>query len=287
MKIIQKKTEISLEYLRDTVEHERLNTESVTRLNMICKILPNYEKYRCRSVGLEFDFLKCYDQHDPSYKNMTRENLTLSFHGELVKLWNDTILSNFECADIVTWVSNSSNQRREIIRYFETCTNLLYKCFCHKTKGSFQVEVLNLHKVSQEINDKLGRLMMYPSENWLFESDSKNDNLEHIKNAKNLLEKYKIDVRNITNQFFGFIKKEEKNARLTMVNLKMAISRQQNMQDFFRKLLQEQVIDLTEHDELCRREIISAQTLLEFCEFYNGYKRQPKSDPPAIEFLSH
>ena len=92
-----KGTEIHVEYVLLPSDIQKGNEESVSRLKLICKTLPIFERYCADALKPKLDILSGYNIPDDAHKAMPLRNIIIMFHEEFASLWSKTIMSNYEC----------------------------------------------------------------------------------------------------------------------------------------------------------------------------------------------
>jgi len=97
----ENKDEIYVEYVLRPSEIKKGNTESVSRLKLICRMLPFFEKYNSDAIKPKLDVLEGYVIPNDAHKEMPRRNLVIMFHQEYTSLWAKTIQSNYEVESVI------------------------------------------------------------------------------------------------------------------------------------------------------------------------------------------
>ena len=256
------KNAIHVEYILRLRDIKAGNEQSVSRLKCICRALPIFDLYCADALKPTFNLLSAYTIPDDAHKEMPIRNIAIMFHQNLTSLWNKTIMSNYEFDTVTEWLNHWFDVRERICLLADKCCACIYKLLGGRLLGNLAGEVDQLREEFALITtgEKL-----YPKEDRPFEEKATiPEGLGKIKS------KYFQSVQNFTNQFAGFLIKDEQKQRLAMVNLTTAQSTLTTMQNYFAEI----VIDFgfqERHFNLCILETQSMERLMMCCSYYQTH----------------
>ena len=255
--------EIHLEYLLDLNNIQNANEESVSRLRLLCRALPIYEFYCSDAIKPSLNLLSDYEIPDDAHKKMPIENVIITFHQEINKLWNDTILSNYEFETVEEWIEYWENLRKIICNLFEKGSTLIDKIL-----GKKNIKITNneYHKLINQYQILLMNERGYPKENKPFEKIKLSP--KEISKIKN---NYFNIVENIISFFINFLIKENaEQKRLFLLNLRKIQSNYIEMQRYFKK--NNWISNETDNVKLClwEKEIINKFAM--YCHYYDSHE---------------
>ena len=257
--IDSEKNAIHVEYILRLRNIKTGNEQSVSRLKSLCKALPIFDLYCADALKPTVDLLSAYPIPDDAHKAMPIRNIVIMFHQNLTSLWNKTIMSNYEFDTVSEWLDYWFSVREKIYLLADKCCACIYKLLGGKLLGSLAGEVDQLREEFALITTGEKR---YPKEDPPFEEKATvPERLGKIKN------KYFQSILNFTNQFAGFLIKDEQKQRLAMVNLTTAQSALVTMQNYFAEI----AIDFGFHERqlaLCVKETQSIERLTMCCSYY-------------------
>ena len=257
--IDSEKNAIHVEYILRLRNIKTGNEQSVSRLKFLCKTLPIFDLYCADALKLTVDLLSAYPIPDDAHKAMPIRNIVIMFHQNLTSLWNKTIMSNYEFDTVSEWLDYWFSVREKIYLLADKCCACIYKLLGGKPLGSLAGEVDQLREEFALITTGEKR---YPKEDPPFEEKATvPERLGKIKN------KYFQSILNFTNQFAGFLIKDEQKQRLAMVNLTTAQSALVTMQNYFAEI----AIDFGFQERqlaLCVMETQSIERLTMCCSYY-------------------
>ena len=252
-------TRIHVEYILRLRNIKTGNEQSVSRLKFLCKTLPIFDLYCADALKPTVDLLSAYPIPDDAHKAMPIRNIVIMFHQNLTSLWNKTIMSNYEFDTVSEWLDYWFGVREKIYLLADKCCACIYKLLGGKPLGSLAGEVDQLREEFALITTGEKR---YPKEDPPFEEKATvPERLGKIKN------KYFQSILNFTNQFAGFLIKDEQKQRLAMVNLTTAQSALVTMQNYFAEI----AIDFGFQERqlaLCVKETQSIERLTMCCSYY-------------------
>lgn len=257
--IDSEKNAIHVEYILRLRNIKTGNEQSVSRLKFLCKTLPIFDLYCADALKPTVDLLSVYPIPDDAHKAMPIRNIVIMFHQNLTSLWNKTIMSNYEFDTVNEWLDYWFGVREKICRLADKCCACIYKLLGGKPLGSLAREVDQLRKEFALITTGEKR---YPKEDPPFEE--KTTVPERLGKIKS---KYFQSILNFTNQFAGFLIKDEQKQRLAMVNLTTAQSALVTMQNYFAEI----AIDFGFQERqlaLCVMETQSIERLTMCCNYY-------------------
>lgn len=256
------KNEIHVEYILKLSNINEGNEQSVSRLKYICKTLPIFDFYCAEALKPSINFLSIYKVPDDSHKRMPIRNIVITFHQNLASLWNKTIMSNYEFDTVEEWLNHWFDVRETICLIIDKCCACIYKILNGKNLGNLAKEFDSLHEKYSLITtgEKL-----YPKENRPFE--------EKALVAEGLIKiktRYFQNIQNFINQFVEFLKRDENNQRLAMLNLINAKSNLNEMQIYFKKIASDHKLQ-ERHLKICRSETQNISQLIICCSYYKTH----------------
>lgn len=260
--IDSEKKAIHVEYILRLCDIKTGNKESVSRLKVICKTLPIFDFYCSDALKPNLNLLSAYSVPNDAHKEMPIRNIIIMFHQDLTSLWNKTIMSNYEFDTVTEWLEYWFDVRTCICLLADKYCACIYKLLGGRPLGSIAGEV---DQLCEEFNRLTTGEKRYPKEDRPFEEKAIiSEGLEKIKSN------YFQHILNFTNQFVGFLKKDDKNQRLAMINLIAAKSSLMTMQNYFADIavdfgLQEK------HAELSITETKSIELLIMCCNYYKTH----------------
>lgn len=255
--------EIHVEYLLLPSNIKNGKEESVSRIKMICKTLPIFETYCADSIMPAIEFQSGYEIPDDAHKAIPIRNIIIMFHGEFASLWDKTIMSNYECDSIYEWIKHWFYIRKNITNLSEKCVTIMNKLLEIKKLGNLSVEI---EALQTQINKELIREFRYPNQDRPF--DEKAVIPEGINEIKI---DYFGGIQNFSNQLFNFLHRDLEQSRLALFNLTTAYGALQRMQQYFRDIVDEQLVLQDEHNELCMIEERGLLSLLITSQYYQEH----------------
>lgn len=255
--------EIHVEYILLASNLKKANSESVSRLTSICRVLPIYETYCADALKPNFNILEGYQVPDNAHKTMPVRNLVITFHQEFNTLWNKTLMSNYECDTVLEWLEHWFSNRNNICALLEKSSDCVYRLLGKKSLSSVATDVDKLRETI--IRDIICELK-FPHEDRPFEKSPKLPD-EFI----NVKIKYFSSIENFSNQFPGFLMKDEDKTRLAMVNIKTAYESLDAMQIMFGKMTTTYRLLIAEHEVLCNHELNSLEHIVRACLYYQQH----------------
>lgn len=250
---------IYVKYILKQSEIKKGNDESVSRLKNICRMLPIYEKYYSDAITPKLEILEEYKIPDDAHKEMPRKNLIIMFHQEFNSLWIKTIQSNYEFDSIAEWIEYWFNVRKCICENMVKLNMFMYQILGKKQAKKMAIAV---DRKREEYQNLLCGILSYPKEYRPF-----GEVIEIPKKFKKIQQDYFTSIKNFLEQVIGLLKKEEKNTRLALFNLKKAKASLGLMHVFFQNLSLEGE-DFKEHLKLCENEIKIIEESYMCCKYY-------------------
>ncbi len=260
--IDSEKNTIHIEYILRLRDIKTGNEQSVSRLKCICRALPIFDLYCADALRPTFNLLSAYTIPDDAHKEMPIRNIVIMFHQNLTSLWNKTIMSNYEFDTVTEWLNYWFDVRERICLLADKYCACIYKLLSGKLLGGLAGEVDQLCKEFALITtgEKL-----YPKEDRPFEEKATiPEGLGKIKS------KYFQSIQNFTNQFAGFLVKDEQKQRLATVNLTTAQSALAAMQHYFAEIATDFGFQ-ERHFNLCTWERQSMEQLIMCCNYYQTH----------------
>lgn len=260
--IDSEKNAIHVEYILRLRNIKTGNEQSVSRLKYVCRTLPIFDLYCADALKPTLSLLSAYTVPEDAHKEMPIRNIVIMFHQNLTSLWNKTIMSNYEFDTVTEWLNYWFDVREHICLLADKCCACIYKLLGGKPLGSLAGEVEQLREEFALITTGEKR---YPKEDRPFEEKATvPERLGKIKS------KYFQSIQNFTNQFAGFLVKDEQKQRLAMVNLTTAQSALVTMQNYFAEI----AIDFGFQERqlaLCVMETQSIERLIMCCSYYQTH----------------
>lgn len=240
--------EIHVEYILLNSEEKNANEESVKRIEIICKTLPIFQTYCADAIRPNVNILSPFKEINNAHKEMPIKNVVVIFHQEFVKLWNNTILSNYECDSVYEWLNGWMTTRKNIVLLFEYSVNIIYKLLEEKHFHSKDLASQS-DKLRKQLVYFLAQERRYPHQERPFEEKP-----AIIQIFEEINIKYFMNIQNYCNQLVGFLKKNEHDTRLAMLNLICANQSLEKMQRFFEKCTFTHNLFIEEHKRICVEE---------------------------------
>jgi hypothetical protein len=264
--IDHEKNAIHVEYILRLRDIKAGNEKSVSRLKYICRTLPIFDLYCADALKPIVNLLSAYTVPDDAHKEMPIRNIVIMFHQNLTSLWSKTIMSNYEFDTVTDWFDYWFDVRERICVLENKFCACIYKLLGGKPLGSLAREVDQLREELAQIN---AGERLYPKENRPFEEKATVPaGLGKIKN------KYFGSMQNFTDQFVGFLLKDEQKQRLAVVNLTAARSSLATMQNYFGEIVTDFDFQ-TRHLNLCNVETQSIDQLIMCCSYYQMHSPNP------------
>lgn len=253
-----------VEYILMPTDFDRGNEESVKRLKLLCKTLPIYDFYQSESIQPNIQFLEDYKISDDSAKKMPKRNIIIMFHQEFAKLWEGTILANYEAPTVFDWISYWNEIRQDIVSLFQRNVQVLYKQLNRQNISNNALKEIDV--IRDKIISALRVESPYPGEKRPFER-SKYIPIDQSK----IRNGYFFSVRNYINQMVGFISRIEKDSKLAMINLHNAKNQLEEMQDFFKQIIKRSGHQLNKHYDLQEKERSGIEKLNMYNLYYQNH----------------
>jgi len=251
--------EIHVKYILLQSQINRGNEESVKRLVLISKILPIFDLYSSDAIKPTYNFLSDYKIPHDDHKIMPIRNLFIMFHQEFVKLWSDTILSNFECSSTREWVEHWLNLRNQLNDLIQNCNLYIIKVLEKKIINQL---VLEIEKKFFIIDKELRKEYIYPNQSRPFE-----ERVTIINDFNIIKSDYFGSIQNFLKQLGNFMSRDLNQDRLTINNLRKAQTTLIKMHNFFEKISEENGL-LQQHLDLLKDEQDNLRDLAISCFYY-------------------
>ena len=268
---------IKIQYVLLPNDIESANQQSVDRIDIICKLLPIYEKYCTDAIQPNIDFFSSMKNSIPdnSHKAMPIANVKLSFNADLATLWRESILSHYEIPSVYEWQKYWMDMREQIIEFIKINIEIL-ECKLKKKEVTRRL-CETLDNLRNNIINSLRRQLLYPHEKRPFEETSK---ISEFTNK--MKSKYFSSIQNYMSTFHNIFLKENQDNKLNllMINLKTAREELLVMQGFYNQAC-ENSMRYFNIDELGKEEVIWINRLINLNEYYiahsgmqSNYSRQ-------------
>lgn len=266
------KSDIHVEYILLPSDIIKGNEESVSRLNIICKMLPIFKIYCADSTKPNVEILSGYKIPNDSHKTIPIENLIITFHQDFNSLWGKTIMSRYECDSIFDWLEHWFSVRNDIVTISDKIYVFICKLLEFKAPRNLADEIDGLRF---QISKNLKKEYRFPNEDRPFEEKAKMpEGFSEVKSG------YFQSVNNFLNQLAAFLTKDVKNTRLALINLRKALSDLEKMQKFFLIITEEQEVFCKQHYNLCIKEEEKLQNLMIACLYF-------KEHQPSLYFTNY
>lgn len=253
------KKAIKVEYILKASEKTKGNSESVDRLQTICRMLPIYELYCADAITPQIDILSSYQTPDDAHKAMPIENLIITFRQEINALWINTIQSNYEFDTISQWVEYWLNVRQCACDLMKASCQCLYKILSANNTG-------NAGRLFEDKYISYNRLvtapLLYPREHRPFEKSP-----EIPMAFQKIKSEYFNSIQNFSNQLVSFIKHDEQAKRLVPFNIIKAQAALAKMYKFFNEIVSDET-HLTKHKDLCTNELKQITEIYMVCRYF-------------------
>ena len=261
--VLESQNEIHVEYVLLPSDIRKANDESVSRLELICKMLPIFDRYCADAVSPKLSLLSEYPIPDDAHKSMPIRNLVITFHKQFASLWSKTILSNFECSSILEWLEHWFMTRKIIVDWTQKSILCIYKLLQKKKLGSLANDIVNSGSLALK---SLIREHKYPFEERPFDEKAKiPPNFSKSKGE------YFGAIQNSILQFAGFMSKNEKESRLLLINMRRAVSSVDQMQNVFTDICDEQGLLSQQNRVLCEEERESLHGFMSALLYFNEH----------------
>jgi len=265
---------IHVKYLLLPSEIQTGNTESVERLNLICKFLPIYDYYCADSIRPQADFLDNFKTPDDSHKKMPQRNLIIMFHKEYANLWSDTILSNYEASTVFEWLDFWATTRQMIIELCKKAVSIMEQRLNQKKVA--QATYSKFDTLRDEMILRLRGVYPYPRQYRLFEES------KVPQEAKLFTNKYFTRIRTYFQQLVGLLLREEKDSRLAIINLRNAKYELNEMQAHFQSIAEKSGYYLETYVKLAEAELKIIEKLLIYSQYYLKHSNSRIATPVNI-----
>jgi hypothetical protein len=254
--------DIHVEYFLLPSNAKSANTESMNRLNLICKFLPIYDTYSTVAIRPKINSLENINSKipDESLIKIPRRNLIIAFHQEYQKLWSNTILSNYEAPTVSDWLAFWNGIRQDIVALWKKNISIISKKF-----NQNKLTLNDTDEVDGLCNKIITQLKVeypYPRQSRPFESTKLPEGVTKIKNI------YFPPVRNHITQMAGLLMKVENDSRLAIINLRNAKKELHEMQALFRSIIEQSGYYSEQNNNLENSESACLDKLLAYNLFY-------------------
>lgn len=224
------KNNLYVEYILMPTDYDKGNIESVKRIKLLCKSLPIYDFYQSESIKPKIELFEDYRMIDDSAKNMPKRNIILMFHKEFAKLWQNTILTNYEASTVFDWINHWINIRQDIVNLFRKNIQWLERILNGQKMSNNALKEIDM--LRDRIITTLRMNYNYPGENRPFRKD------KYIPTDISKVEnRYFSSIRNYINQMVGIVVRDEKNSKLAMYNLLNAKNQLEEIHKFFNQII--------------------------------------------------
>lgn len=253
-----------VEYILIPTDIIKGNEASVNRLKLLCKSLPIYDFYQAESIQPKIELLEGYKNIDESAKNMPKRNIIIMFHQEFAKMWENTIIENYEATTVFDWISYWNNIRKDIINLFQKNIQVIdRKLNDRKISKNIFTEINNIRN---KIISDLRVEYPYPGKKRPFEKSK-----YPPKGKLKIKNEYFSSVRNYINQMAGFVGRDEKNSRLAMFNLLYAKNQLEEMQEFYEQVIKSSGHQFKKDLDLQKKETASIERLYMYNLYYKNH----------------
>jgi len=256
----EEKNEIHVNYILLSDKIYNSNSESVTRLQNICKMLPIFDCYCADAIKPTIDILTKYKIPDSAHKTIPFRNIVIMFHQEFISLWGKTIHSNYEFDSFYECLEHWFHIRTIILDLFSKTILCIKKILERRQLGELADEINNL---LEKIRKELIMNYKYPYEDRPFDKKS-NIPKEIIQFNNNFFR----DINNFCTQLVGFLNRDMKVSNLALINLQNALFKLKTMQTNFNKISEEQEILVESSQKLCIKEDEVYNLMLYSCLYF-------------------
>lgn len=256
----EEKNEIHVNYILLSDKIKNSNSESVSRLQNICKILPIFDCYCADAIKPTIDILTKYEIPDNAHKTIPFRNIVIMFHQEFISLWGKTIHSNYEFDSIYECLEHWFHIRTIILDLFNKIILCIKKILEKRQLGELADEINNL---LEKIRKELIMYYKYPYEDRPF--DKKSNIPEEIIKFNN---SFFQDVKNFCNQLVGFLNRDMEVSNLALINFQNALFKLKTIQTNFNKISEEQEILVESYQKLCIKEDEVYNLMLYSCLYF-------------------
>lgn len=265
LKIHEKDNRIYISYILLPNDIQKANSESVRRINNVCRFIPIFDTYCADAIQPQLEIFNGILRHDDSHKEMPKENVTIAFNVDLNRLWNNSISSHYEFDSVYEWQRYWINLRRNIVMFVKM--NIVALETKMKKQRLSDSSLLKLTEAVNNISSSLRCVKLFPYENRPFEPPSK----VHIYTGK-FNGGYFSSIRNYLGQFANIFENRPENrlSNLAMINLKESIQSLTDMQLCFRSVCKHSIeyFDVT---DLENEEKLWLDRLLNVNDFFLNY----------------
>lgn len=147
--------DISIEYLIDDSDAERVNELSVFRIQTVSSFLPFYERYRTKVLVLPFpneEINSVIVQN--STKAMPLENIQDTFNVHLNQIWTQTIEDNYRANSFYDWQKFLHELRKENIEFVKRAIRF-FEDWLEKKHNRFKSSARNLDSQAEKLRKLL------------------------------------------------------------------------------------------------------------------------------------
>lgn len=264
--IYEKDLSIYIKYilLPSDIKNKNANEHSVERINMVCRFLPIYSEYCADAIRPKFEFLENLTQGmpDESHKTIPIRNVKLLFNVDLMKLWQNSILSHYEFDSVYDWQKYWSDIRIQIVEFMKLNIELLECGLKHQRISDILSKAIE--KIKSEVLYSLMKERLFPYQNRPFNEPSKSGLL-----ASKIKTGYFSSIQNYMCQFFNILLKDNKDnlQNKAVFNLKDAKNNLAVMQDCYNQIC-ENSIRYFNASEIEKEEFIWINRLINLNDYY-------------------
>lgn len=238
--------ELFIEFLLSSTKYDKANEEGVKRIELACKFLPHLEKYNSKALLPQIDILEKFILDKE--KKMPKRNIVITFNKNFAKLWNDSVLSNYEFSSIYDWLVFWIEVRSDIVKFSKLYIRVLEKKINRRIIAQPEIDEVNV--VFLKVLQVLKKEGYFPySKRPFLKEEVILEEFQEIENN------YLRSITNFINQCFNvFNISTEINKELPLYNIKDAVKSLNNMQNFFNKIISKQGIKIEKYSLLVEDE---------------------------------
>lgn len=262
LSLVEDEERIYINYLLPLSDFKIANSQSVNRINVVCKLLPIYKLYCTDSIRPKIEWMENLQLIDDSHKEMPFENVILSFNSDLNGLWSKSIISQFEFDSIYDWQNYWITLRNEIVEFLNLNIIILEKLLKKQKLSKDIIERIDTKR--QFINNAYIREKPFPFQERPFEEKT-----EILSIASKIKSGYITSVFNYCAQFANIIDRSapDDKRRVALYNIVRASKELAEMQSCFQVVI-DNTYNYFDTGALIINEKESIEKLIKVIEYY-------------------
>lgn len=210
----EKEGDLYLTYIYDP-EDEKVNEQSVRRIEWFYNFLQDYQVYHTDLVCLPFptnEFYKVIKME--AHKTISPTSLYDPFESRINQSWSNIMMKNYEAESVYEWQSDFIKVRKTALAFVKRCTQF-FEFLAEKNEQRKNSAVQPLINIGEETLKLIRIRKHFPDKNSRLEEAA-------FKKAYKQIDGWALGLQNFINQFSTIVLNEE-NHHIALINMKKMV----------------------------------------------------------------